>query len=298
MRTVKSFTPDLLDRFRREGRGCGTYTQYIPWHGVSRSEPSSLGRSHLMTWGGRQRNFLSDDEWVTSFFTPLTPGAVDLREQYPLSLESSHHELGAYDLRLGTSKYPGTLEIAHQLGYRHPRVNGNGRSAPWVLTTDLLLTLVNESGARKLLGIACKPTAKLDDRKKQLIDIERTYWQVRNVEWLLITPEQYDEAIELTLRNSFQWGLGETVSDEHIRTATDLARELEGFPLTFALRRIDDALMQGYEYAQNAFWQSVWCGALPLNLHRGWRPHLPVELVSASAFLAFNPIASRRTAWN
>jgi hypothetical protein len=298
MQTTKLFTPDLLDRFRKEGRGQGTYIRYRPWHGVSRGDPSSLGRSHLMTWGGRQRNLLSDDEWVASLFTPFTPGSDDLREQYPLSLESGCHELGAYDARLGKPGLPGTLEIARQLGFRYPRVNGNGRSAPWVITTDLLFTLVDQAGTRKLLAVACKPQAELDDRTKQLLAIERAYWVARDVEWLLITPNQYDEAIELTLRNSFPWGLGEPIAEDAKHAASKLARELEGFPLTFVLDRIDEVLGQGIEYAQGAFWQSVWSRALPLDLRRGWRPHLPIEFLSSSDFLAFNPIASRRTAWN
>jgi hypothetical protein len=298
MRTTKLFTPDLLDRFRKEGRGHGTYIRYRPWHGVSRGDPASLGRSHLMTWGGRQRNLLSDDEWVASLFTPLTPGSDDLREQFPLSLESACHELGAYDVRLGKSGFPGTIEIARQLGYRHPRVNGNGRSAPWVFTTDLLFTLMDETGTRKLLAVACKPTAKQEESKKRLLAIERAYWLARGVEWLFITPDQYDEAIELTLRTSFQWWQGEPIAEDAKRAATALARQLEGFPLTYVLDRIDEVLGQGLEYAQVAFWQSVWTRALPLDLRRGWRPHLPIEFVPPSDFLAFNPIASRRTAWN
>lgn len=251
-----------------------------------------------MTWGGRQRNLLSDDEWVVSLFTPLTPGAADCREQYPLRLESGCHELGEYDVRLGKPGFPGTIEIAHQHGYRHPRVNGNGRSAPWVFTTDLLFTLECEAGDRKLVAVACKPAADQSDRTKELLTIERAYWAARDVEWLLITPDQYDESVELTLRNSFHWGLGEPVADDAKRVATDIANQLEGLPLTFVLGRIDEALEQGLEQAQRAFWQSVWSGALPLDLRRGWRPHLPVQLLQFADFLAFNPVASMRSAWN
>lgn len=298
MRTTKQFTPDLLDRFKTEGRGQGTYTSYRPWHGVSRSEPSSMGRSHLMTWGGRQRNFLSDDEWGASHFSLWTPGVNDLREQFPLSLESGCHELSAYDVRLASSKYPGTLEIAEQLGYRHPRINGNGRSTFWIISSDLLLTLVDESGTRKLLAIACKPSANLSKRSIELLSIERAYWAARNVEWLLVTPDQYDERVELTLRTSFPWGLSETITDEARSAAVDVARAHEGYPLSHVLDRIEYALGQDQDYAQRAFWQAVWSGILPMNLRRGWRPHLPVELLSYSGFFELNPIASRRTAWN
>lgn len=297
MRTTKTFSPDLLGRFRAEGRGLGTYSTYRPWHGVTRSEPSSKGRSHLMAWGGRQLNLLSDDEWVVSLFTTLAFSSGDLREQFPLSLESSCHELGAYDARLGVPGYPGTLEIARQLGFKHPRVNGNGRSVPWVSTTDVLITLKDESGSYKLLAVACKPALKLNARKKQLLCIERAYWTARNVEWLLITPDQYDERVELCLRNSFHWGLGDPIAAETKSAAASVARECQGLPLTFVLERIEAVLGQDKDYAQRAFWQSVWSGSLPLDLRRGWRPHLPVELLSSSGLLTLNPIASRRSAW-
>lgn len=68
MRTTKRFTPHVLDRFRKLGRGTGTYQNYIPWQRVGRSDPSSMGRSHLQMWNGRQRELLSDQEWVGVFF--------------------------------------------------------------------------------------------------------------------------------------------------------------------------------------------------------------------------------------
>lgn len=267
-----------------------------------------LARDRLQRWQWAQvKAWLNGD--VLSAPPRVSVGADDQsgaaslelngrKYRLPLSLETGSHELGAYDVRLGKPGLPGTLEIARQLGFRHPRMNGNGRSAPWVITTDLLFTLVDESGARKLLAVACKPRAELDERTKKLLAIEQAYWIARGVGWLLITPDQYEEAVELTLRCSFQWWQGEPVSDEAKLAATSLARQLEGFPLSYVLDRIDAALGQGFEYAQGAFWQSVWTRALPLDLRRGWRPHLPVELLSPSEFLAFNPIASRRTAWN
>lgn len=298
MKTIKRFTPDLLDRFQEQGRGEGTYKLYVPWHQVSRSDPASYGRSNQMTWGGRQRNLLSDDEFVACLFALLTPDLDDMREQFPLSLESGSHELGAYNIQLGSPGHPGTLEIARKLGHRHPRVNGNGRSAPWVITTDLLLTLVDQTAGRRLLAVSCKPTANLSDRSKALLSIEREYWAARDVEWLLITPGEYDQAVELTLRNSFHWGLGEPVSDEARATAVQLARSHEGLPFSIVLNRIEDALGRTEDYAQRAFWQSIWKRELPIDLRRGWRPHLPNELLTPLDFLALNPVACRRSAWN
>ena len=62
MRTTKRFTPAVLDRFKREGRGTGIFQDYIPWHKVSRGDPASSGRSHLVIWRSRLRELLSDGE--------------------------------------------------------------------------------------------------------------------------------------------------------------------------------------------------------------------------------------------
>jgi hypothetical protein len=114
---------------------------------------------------------------------------------------------------------------------------------PWVITTDLLFTSGGRSPvSRKLLAVACKPKAELDDRTKKLLAIERAYWAARDVEWLLITPDQYDEVIELTLRTSFQWWLGENRSRMRQRTAKPRTWRvsLKAFPLTYVLDRLED----------------------------------------------------------
>jgi hypothetical protein len=299
MRNTKHFTPDLLDRFRELGRGLGTYESHVPWHRVSRIDPSSYGRSHLMKFQGRQKELLSDDEWVASLFTTMVPNADDLREQFPLALTAACHELGAYDVRLGVPNQPGTIDIARQLGIKHPRVNGNGRSAPWVLSTDLLIALLDANGGRRLLAVSCKCGDPLADRRtKELLSIERQYWTVRGVEWLLVTPDLYDESVELTLRNSMPWALGEQVPDAAKKAAISVAHQLDGLPLFSTLERLESTLGGDLDLAQRAFWQAVWSRDLPLDLRRGWRPHLPTTFLNSSGFLSLNPIASRRSAWN
>jgi hypothetical protein len=297
MRTTKRFTPDLLERYREAGRGLGTYERYVPWHRVSRNDPASSGRSHLLLLAGRPCELLSDKEWVAALFCTMVPELEDLREQFPLGLTWSPHELGAYDFRLGGPDLPGTLEIASEYGLRHPRVNGNGRSAPWVMTTDLLLTLRAPSGALRLLAVSCKSSSDLTcKRTLEKLRIERHYWLTRGAEWLLVTPDLYEELVALTLRNAMPWGLGQAVSDEARMSAADIARRISGYPLCSVLEHISCALGD-LDVAQRAFWQAVWSGLLPLDLRRGWRPHLPTVLCTVDGFLALNPIASRRSSW-
>lgn len=297
MRTQKRFTPALLGKFDRQGRGTGTYQNYIPWHRVGRGDPSSRGRSHLMMWRERQREMLSDGEWVGLLFTTLLSNLDDVLEQHKLALESSPNELALYDVRYGGQVCPGTLSISKQLGFKHPRVNGDGVSVYWTMTTDQILVFRQPDGRPELLAVAYKPDSKkLTKRNRELLAIEKAYWNARGVEWILITPEIFSEAVGVTLRRAVPWGLGTQVSTEAITVAVGIVNLTLGHTFTYTIDSIASVLGDK-DLAQRSFWQAVWCGAIPMDLRTGWRPHLPIRLLSAEAFLALNPVASRRTSW-
>ncbi len=235
MRTTKRFTPQVLARFAREGRGTGQYETYIPWHRVSRGDPSSRGRSHLQMWNGRQRELLSDGEWVDTFFAAALPNLKDIREQFPLSVEFGRHELADYVVDAPTGEYPGTKAIAERLGFSHPEISGDGTSADWTPTTDLLLLLVDRAGRFELLAVAIKPSTTLTKSMRRSLVLEKAYWDARQVPWLLITPEQFDGRVALTLRCSMPWALGDKVVEEDKKIATSLAFEGRGRSLTYVL---------------------------------------------------------------
>lgn len=297
MRTTKRFTPTVLARFLKIGRGTGTFENYIPWHRVGRSDPSSCGRSHLQMWKGRQRELLSDGEWVGLFFAVSIKNLVDLTEQFPLSLEDGQHEMAAYRADTPPSRHPGTLEIAKRLGVKHPKTNEKGLSADWVMTTDFLLTIQLSSQKLELLAVAFKPSADLKNKRtKQLLEIEREYWLARGVTWLLITPELFDQRVALRLRDTMPWALGIAVPESELITAAAISHGLQGHSLTYVLNQLT-ANFGDDDHAKRTFWQAVWCGKTPLDLRRGWRPHLPISLLSESDFMSLNPIVSRRSSW-
>ncbi|ADL56905.1 TnsA endonuclease N-terminal domain-containing protein [Gallionella capsiferriformans] len=297
MRTTKRFTPTVLARFFKIGRGTGTFENYIPWHRVGRSDPSSCGRSHLQMWHGRQRELLSDGEWVGLFFAVSMKNLVDLTEQFPLSLEDGQHEMAAHRADTPPSRHPGTLEIAKRLGYKHPKTNEKGLSSEWVMTTDFILVLRTPANKLELLAVAFKPSADLKKKRtKELLNIEREYWLARGVTWLLITPELFDQRVALRLRDTMPWALGGVVPERDLSIANAVTHELQGHSLTYILEQLT-ARFGDDDHAKRTFWQSVWCGKIPLDLRRGWRPHLPVTLLSAAEFLSLNPIAGRRSSW-
>lgn len=298
MRTQKRFTPALMERFSKQGRGTGTFENYMPWHRVGRGDPSSIGRSHLMVWRSRQRELLSDGEWAGLLFATMLNDLIDVREQLSLALETGPHEMGDYDARFSGGHFPGTKRIARTLGLKHPRVNGEGHSADWVMTTDQVLLIRPQDGRFELLAVSYKPDrTALSKRARQLLAIEAAYWAARSVRWLLITPDLFDESVGLTLRRAAPWGLGTPVTPSDIRIAVGAAQDLLGHSLHHTLDAL--AIRLGDEdLAKRAFWQAVWSGALPLQLRRGWRPHLPLQLLDKRGFDALNPVTSRRTAWN
>jgi len=297
MRTTKRFTPSVLERFRRQGRGLGTYQDYIPWHRVGRGDPSSRGRSHLQGWNGRQRELLSDHEWVMLFFAITLPSLLDIREQFPLSQEDAPSELGAYRVDVSNQLFPGTLTIAKQLGFKRPLTTDVGESDDWVMSTDFLLLLQHADGTLELIAIAVKPLGEITKkRKKELLMIEREYWATRGITWLLITPNEYDERVGINLRMNMPWALGKAVDDLAQHAAVNVVQKHPGRSLTFVLDKLSTTLGD-IDLAQRAFWQAVWSAKIPLDLRRGWRPHLPIVLLPPTSFSALNPIMSRRSAW-
>lgn len=297
MRTTKRFTPKVLARFEKLGRSSGVHQQYTGWHQVSRGDPASSGRSHIVLWRARVRDLLSDGEFDQQLFATMLPDLDDCMEQFRLTCEGDAHPLAAYGEADPTVSYPGTEELARALGIKHPRVYGDGEATPWSLSTDLVLIFKPQGMPREALAIAYKPAGFAGSRRViELLRIEREFWVRRNVPWLLLTPDQSDAAVRLMLRRTAAWTLGEDSPPAERATATRIALQLPGDSQISVLRAIAECL-GSLELAQRALWQSVWRGELPLDLRRDWRPHHPLRFVSSSQFLDFNPIAVRRSAW-
>jgi hypothetical protein len=300
MRTQKRFTPALLKYFLLNERGTGTYADYIPWHRVSRSDLSSCGRSHLIIWRERQRELLSDVEWNCVNFAAMLPNVLDLVEQFPLHQEDAPLEISRWDIRTNSKHHPGTLAIAKSLGIRHPRLQGTDEEVLWTSSTDILLILETASGHKELLAVSVKAESvqKLGDRAKQLLLLEKTYWQMRGVTWLLITPSEFDPAIKKTLMRTAAWGLAPLVDKHKLEIARRVAMAMPLHPYSDIVNHLSQ-LFGGQEFhllAQEALWQAVWFGLLPIDLRRGWRPALPFQYISPDKFLAQNPLAARRSA--
>jgi hypothetical protein len=96
---------------------------------------------------------LSEHERKYLYYCEWLDGVTDIREQWPL---------------LPLEK---TIEIAEQLGIKHPHMDGTSV----VMTTDFRLTLKTKDGSRDVIR-TIKPCEKLSDRTLELFEIERVYF--------------------------------------------------------------------------------------------------------------------------
>lgn len=300
MRKGKRFTPKLLDKWEfDQRRGQGIYGDYKPWHQNTRSDPASMGRAHVTFCPrtGRLRHHLSDGEQLIFGFALMTPHVIDIREQFKLELSSHYSALHEYSINHAEFITQGSLEVAAELGIRHPSVSGGGDKGCWRLSTDFLLTVKELDGSLALIAVAYKTLEDLNSpRKRNLLRIEQVYWQKEGVSWLLISPRQYSRAVASTIRSVLPWVISrDQASDAMKLECTEIAKSHEGKPLRDVLMAISDALGIDPSQANKPFYQAVWSGMLPLDLARSRLLGDPMQFLTMDDFLRQNPIISRRS---
>jgi len=160
-----TWTEEKNKRFLKEGRGSGELCNYKPW--LTIYDVPSEGRAHRPKGWKTQREhqLLSDIELGYFYYLEWSDKVIDIREQFPLNLED-------------------TLKIATTKNIPHPIENSTQTEI--VMTTDFLITsrIGNEIvySARSI-----KPSNKIEDpRVLEKQEIERQYWEDKNIQWLLI----------------------------------------------------------------------------------------------------------------
>lgn len=155
----------------KEGRGSGQGSNYKPWITV-RDIPSE-GRSHRVFGHKTQRthHLLSDLELAVFLLLEWQLTTTDIREQFPLRRED-------------------TMALAIEAGIDHPSSNGLIHT----MSSDFLVNTSSPLQPKFVLQ-AKYAQAIQDPRTIEKLELERRYWQQKDVPWLIITDQDIPKVV-------------------------------------------------------------------------------------------------------
>ncbi|MDR2648744.1 MAG: TnsA endonuclease N-terminal domain-containing protein [Clostridiales bacterium] len=167
----------VFNRYLREGRGQGTGINYNPW--IHIQDFPSLGMVSRVsgTTTGRIHHLMSNLELSLFYLLDWSDDITDIREQYPL-----------IDLTQA-------IEIAEKANIRYPYDSKSG--FPYVLTSDFYIE--TKQGT---IVVSVKPSSELGKpRVREKLEIERRYWNMRGVQWNIMTENE----ISHTKAHNIEW---------------------------------------------------------------------------------------------
>lgn len=164
---------EKIDLWLQEGRGQGQGVTYKPWLTIQDVASMGLATRVMRCKIRRIYHLMSKLERSFFYLFDWAPSIIDIREQFPL-------------LPLDE-----TIAIAEECGVSHPPKS----KEPMVMTTDFLLTVATPQGSIDY-AIAIKPATKLSQpRVLEKLEIERHYWQSRNVDWRILTDRELPHVV-------------------------------------------------------------------------------------------------------
>lgn len=171
----RALTPAVIEKRLKEGRGLGIGGDYKPW--LTIQDVGSIGTcSRLLGWKtGRIHHLLSQLETHYFYILDWSEKVVDVNEQFPLLPLSE------------------TLEIADKLDIPHPSDQTNGE--PIVMTTDFYIAIRQSIGISYQARTVKLSQQLLDRRTLEKFEIERQYWQKRNISWGIVTERDIPKVL-------------------------------------------------------------------------------------------------------
>lgn len=205
-------------RWLKEGRGQGRGKDYKPWLTVR--DVASKGRSHRVFGHLTQRthHLLSDLELATFLLVQWRRATADIREQFPLDPQI-------------------TNKICLETGISHPTHSGVRQ----FMSTDFL---VNSSDEKyPLFAIQVKPCSALEDQRTvEKLEIERRYWQEKDVPWFLVTENQIPKVVFSNIEWLYSLQQGESGIEEESHDFEQYSAWLSQYPymtITDLCKKID-----------------------------------------------------------
>src|SRR6266516_4790858 len=179
MKRIRRNGSRAAERREAEGRGRGRGAAFRPWLRVQDVGSSGLASRIRSPVTEREHHLLSNLERSCFLVAHAHPSLRDFREQVPLAIEE-------------------TLEIARLLHIKHP--TDPRTQEVQSMTTDLVASFAQ--GPREIdIARAVKPAERLGStRVIEKLEIERVFWQGRNVDWAILTERELPSVLLRNMR--------------------------------------------------------------------------------------------------
>ncbi|TWC45153.1 TnsA endonuclease-like protein [Pseudomonas sp. SJZ080] len=253
----KLMTQQKIDRKIKSGRGTGVRESYEPWIKVWNIK--SKGVSHLVPGVKFQRthHLLSNAERDYHLILEQDPSIIDIREQFPLFTQAE------------------TQAIASSLNIFHPVYPGT--QIPVVMTTDFLITFVDQKGEERLAARSVKYRKEFEeagtDEQNRIVEklaIEEKYWAMRKVEWKLIFHENLpqNKIANLVILRTYAMIHPSLPTDKNISNLLDFIAgcETDKIPLKALLEKASRVIFIDYMGVKRLFHHLLWIGRLETDL--------------------------------
>ena len=165
----RNWNEAIYQKYIREGRGQGSRGKYKPWILVRNFASKGMVSRINGVKTGRIHHLMSNNELHFFYLLDWSDEVIDIREQFPL-LELQR-----------------IIEIAEKAHIQYPYDNKSG--FPYVLTSDFFIETT-----RGFEVVTIKESTELKKlRVREKLEIERRYWNEKNVKWSIVTEKEIDQ---------------------------------------------------------------------------------------------------------
>ncbi|NRT78221.1 TnsA endonuclease N-terminal domain-containing protein [Clostridium beijerinckii] len=180
----RGFTREKYEKWIKENRGVGEGCNYKPW--LTIQDVPSIGKVTRLLGlkTERQHDFFSDNETSYFYIVEFSDLTIDIREQFPLlPIEE-------------------TIIISEELAIKHP--TDPYSKEPIVITSDFLITIKDKS-SKKIISRTIKQCSDLKKRQIEKFEIERRFWQKKNIDWGIVTEREINRTFAGNIELVYQF---------------------------------------------------------------------------------------------
>ncbi|MGB4811901.1 MAG: TnsA endonuclease N-terminal domain-containing protein [Methylophilaceae bacterium] len=191
---------------------------------------------------------LSEYETIYFYILERDHSVIDIREQFPV-------------LNL-----PETIEIAFNLGYKHPTKYGK----PVPITIDFLITIETPNGV-KFVARSIKTPGDINDPKVRLrLKIEEIWCEKYQIDWANVDTSSFSKEMLATLRSIRSWYRNGLIINHEFADlfANSFLKVYErNVPLACMLKHLKRKFAINDESEYDWFNYCAWSKRIPLSLH-------------------------------